>query len=137
MSGTSGSIPFTVHNGLDQQVELGLKFTMKPTGRLDIASVPSVQIPPHSSRTIQVKVTSRSPSATIEVTAYLVNSAGQHYGDAETNGSQSLQVSVTSIGFVALLLFAGSAALLVIAVGLRIYRGRRGPRKDPGTREGD
>jgi hypothetical protein len=137
MSGTSGSIPFTVHNGLDQQVELGLNFTMKPTGRLDIESVPSVQIPPHSSRTIQVKVTSRSPSATIEVTAYLVNSAGRHYGDAQTNGSQTLQVSVTSIGFVALLLFAGSAALLVIAVGLRIYRGRRGSRKDPGTREGD
>lgn len=137
MSGTSGSIPFTIHNGLSQRVTLGLKFSMKPTGRLDIETVPAVQIPAHSSRTIQVKVTSRSPSATIQVTAYLVNSAGAHYGDAESNGSQTLQVSVTSIGFVALLLFAGSAALLVIAVGLRIYRGRRGSRKDPGTREGD
>jgi len=137
LSGTSGSIPFTIHNGLGQRVELGLNFSMKPPGRLDIAAVGAAVIPAHSSRTIQVRVTSRSPSATIQVTAYLVNSAGTHYGDAESNGSQSLQVSVTSIGFVALLLFAGSAALLVIAVGLRIYRGRRGSRKEPGTREGD
>ena len=137
MSGTSGSIPFTIHNGLSQRVILGLKFSMKPTGRLDIETVPTVEIPAHSSRTVQVKVTSRSPSATIQVTAYLVNSGGAHYGDAESNGSQTLQVSVTSIGFVALLLFAGSAALLVVAVGLRIYRGRRGSRKDQGTREGD
>lgn len=137
LSGTSGSIPFTVHNGLSQRVKLGLNFSMKPPGRLDIASIPATVIPAHSSRTIQVRVTSRSPSATIQVTAYLVNSAGAHYGDAESNGSQTLQVSVTSIGFVALLLFAGSAALLVIAVGLRIYRGRRGSRKRPGTREGD
>lgn len=137
MSGTSGSIPFTIHNGLNQKVSLGLDFTMKPTGRLDIASVPAAEIPAHSSRTIQVHVTSRSPSATIQVTAYLVNPVGAHYGDPQSSGSQSLQVSVTSIGFVALLLFAGSAALLVIAVGLRIYRGRRGARRDPGTREGD
>ncbi|WP_157436435.1 DUF6049 family protein [Actinospica robiniae] len=137
LSGTSGSIPFTVHNGLNQRVRLGLNFSMKPTGRLDISSVAAAEIPAHSSRTIQVRVTSRSPSATIQVTAYLVNPAGAHYGGAEGDGSQTLQVSVTSIGFVALLLFAGSAALLVIAVGLRIYRGRRGSRKKPGTREGD
>jgi hypothetical protein len=137
LSGTSGSIPFTIHNGLGQRVRLGLDFSMKPTGRLDIQAVSAAVIPAHSSRTIQVRVTSQSPSATIQVTAYLVNPAGTHYGDAQSNGSQTLQVSVTSIGFVALLLFAGSAALLVIAVGLRIYRGRRGARKEPGTREGD
>lgn len=137
MSGTSGSIPFTIHNGLSQRVKLGLDFAMQPPGRLDIESVPAAEIPAHSSPTFQVKVTSRAPSATIQVTAYLVNSAGTHYGDAQSNGSQTLHVSVTSIGFVALLLFAGSAALLVIAVGLRIYRGRTGARKGQGTREGD
>jgi hypothetical protein len=73
----------------------------------------------------------------VVVTAYLINSGGQHYGSAESGGSRSLQVTVTSIGFVALLLFAGSAALLVFAVGLRIYRGRKGSRSAPETHAGD
>jgi hypothetical protein len=50
----------------------------------------------------------------------LVTPDGADYGEP-----QSLQVTVSSIGSITLIIFGLSAALLVIAVGLRIYRGRR------------
>lgn len=135
LSGTSGSIPFTVVNHLPQSVTLGLAIETNRTG-LAVTQVP-VRKFATGSTTVNVKVTAEAPGANVQVTAYLVNSGGQHYGDAQSGGSRSLQVTVTSIGFVALLLFAGSAALLVFAVGLRIYRGRRGTRSKPETQPGD
>jgi hypothetical protein len=135
LSGTSGSIPFTVVNRLPQAVTLGLDIDTNRTG-LHVSKVP-VRKFATGSTTVEVKVTAEAPGANVVVTAYLINSGGQHYGSAESGGSRSLQVTVTSIGFVALLLFAGSAALLVFAVGLRIYRGRKGSRSAPETHAGD
>jgi hypothetical protein len=135
LSGTSGSIPFTVVNHLTHSVSLGLDIETNRTG-LHVTE-PSVRTFTPGSTTVEVKVTAEAPGANVVVTAYLVNPSGQHYGSAESGGSRSLQVTVTSIGFVALLLFAGSAALLVFAVGLRIYRSRRGSRSTPETQPGD
>ena len=135
LSGTSGSIPFTVVNHLPQAVRLGLSVQTSRTG-LHVTQIPVRKFATGSS-TVEVKVTAVAPGAKVTVTAFLVNAAGAHYGTARSGGSRSLQVTVTSIGFVALLLFAGSAALLVFAVGLRIYRGRRGSRSEPATREGE
>jgi hypothetical protein len=135
LSGTSGSIPFTVVNHLPHSVNLGLDIDTNRTG-LHVTQPPVRTFAPGST-TVEVKVTAEAPGANVVVTAYLVNSSGRHYGSATSGGSRSLQVTVTSIGFVALLLFAGSAALLVFAVGLRIYRGRRGSRRTPETQPGD
>jgi hypothetical protein len=135
LSGTSGSIPFTVVNHLPQDVKLGLTVETSPSG-LNATQIPARTFPAGST-TVEVKVSTKVASSTYQVTAFLVTASGAHYGTAKSGGSQSLQVTVTSIGFVALLLFAGSAALLVFAVGLRIYRGRKGSRSEPETREGD
>ena len=136
LSGTSGSIPFTVVNQLPQSVKLGLNLQTSPSG-LNVTQVPTRTFPANGSWTVEVKVDTKVASSTYQVTAFLVTPGGTHYGTAKSGGLQSLQVTVTSIGFVALLLFAGSAALLVFAVGLRIYRGRKGSRSEPATREGD
>jgi hypothetical protein len=135
LSGTSGSIPFTVVNHLSQPVRLALDVQTNRTG-LHVTQIPLRTFPVGES-TVEVKVTAEAPGAKVEVTAYLVNADGTHYGSPKSGGSQSLQVTVTSIGFVALLLFAGSAALLVFAVGWRIYRGRRRSRNEPATRASD
>ena len=135
LSGTSGSIPFTVVNQLPQAVKLGLSIQTSRTG-LHVTQIP-VRKFATGSTTVEVKVTAEAPGAKVTVTAFLVNATGAHYGTAASGGSQSLQVTVTSIGFVALLLFAGSVALLIFAVGLRIYRGRKGSRGEPVTREGE
>ena len=136
LSGTSGSIPFTVVNHLSQDVKLGLTVETSPSG-LNVTQIPARTFPAGGSTTVEVKVSTKVASSTYQVTAFLVTASGAHYGTAKSGGLQSLQVTVTSIGFVALLLFAGSAALLVFAVGLRIYRGRKGSRSEPETREGD
>ncbi|HTJ67224.1 MAG TPA: DUF6049 family protein [Actinospica sp.] len=136
LSGTSGSIPFTVVNHLGQDVRLGLTVVTSPSG-LNITQIPVRTFPAGGSTTVEVKVNTKVASSTYQVRAFLVTADGAHYGTANSGGSQYLQVTVTSIGFVALLLFAGSAALLIFAVGLRIYRGRRGSRTEPATREGD
>ena len=135
LSGTSGSIPFTVVNNLPQSVKLGLAVQTDPGG-LNVTQVPVREFSTGSS-TVEVKVTTKVAANTYTVTAYLVNASGAHYGTAASGGARSLHVTVTSIGFVALLLFAGSMALLIFAVGLRIYRGRKGSRNEPVTREGE
>lgn len=136
LSGTSGSIPFTVVNHLSQDVKLGLNVETDPSG-LNVSQIPVRTFPAGGSTTVEVKVSTKVASSTYQVTAFLVTSSGARYGTVKTGGSQYLQVTVTSIGFVALLLFGGSAALLVFAVGLRIYRGRKGSRTEPATRAGD
>jgi hypothetical protein len=136
LSGNSGSIPFTVVNHLAQSVKLGLAVRTDPPQGLNVTQVATRKFSPGST-TVEVKVSTKVAANTYAVTAYLVNAGGAHYGTAQTDGSQSLHVTVTSIGFVALLLFAGSMALLVFAVGLRIYRGRKGSRNEPATREGE
>ena len=135
LSGTSGSIPFTVVNNLPQSVKLGLAVQTDPGG-LNVTQVPVREFSTGST-TVEVKVTTKVAANTYSVTAYLVNASGAHYGSVSSGGSRSLQVTVTSIGFVALLLFAGSMALLIFAVGLRIYRGRKGSRNEPATHEGE
>jgi len=135
LSGTSGSIPFTVVNNLPQSVKLGLAVQTDPGG-LNVTQVPVREFSTGSS-TVEVKVTTKVAANTYTVTAYLVNASGAHYGTAASGGARSLHVTVTSIGFVALLLFAGSMALLIFAVGLRIYRGRKGSRNEPATHEGE
>lgn len=135
LSGTSGAIPFTVVNKLPEPVELGLKIVTNRTG-LTVTQVPARSFRTGTT-TVEVKVTDSAPGANVQVTAYLVDSNGRDYGSVESGGSRSLQVRVTAYGFVALLLFAGSAALLVFAVGLRIYRGRRASRGGPETHAGD
>lgn len=136
LSGTSGSIPFTVVNHSGEDVRLGLSVQTDPSG-LNVTQIPVRVFPAGGSTTVEVKVTTKVASSTYRVTAFLVTDDGTHYGTLKSGGNQSLQVTVTSIGFVALLLFAGSAALLIFAVGLRIYRGRKGSRSEPATREGD
>ena len=135
LSGTSGSIPFTVVNELPQTVKLGLTVQTDPGG-LNVTQIP-VRKFSTGSTTVEVKVTTKVAANTYLVTAYLVNAGGAHYGSSASGGSRTLHVTVTSIGFVALLLFAGSMALLIFAVGLRIYRGRKGSRGGPATHEGE
>jgi hypothetical protein len=135
LSGTSGSIPFTVVNQLPQTVRLGLSVQTSRTG-LHVTQIPVREFATGST-TVEVKVTAQAPGAKVTVTAFLINAAGAHYGTVASGGTQSLQVTVTSIGFVALLLFAGSVALLIFAVGLRIYRGRKGSGNGPVTHEGE
>ncbi|HZP54213.1 DUF6049 family protein [Actinocrinis sp.] len=118
LSGKSGIIPFTVENRFNHPVRVGIRITTDHGG-LTVQSI-TVQTVQQGSTPINVHVSSKVSGTRVTVTAQLVTPDGADYGDP-----QSLQVTVSSIGSVTLIIFALSAALLVIAVGLRIYRGRR------------
>ncbi|MGH3417250.1 MAG: DUF6049 family protein, partial [Actinocrinis sp.] len=118
LSGKSGLIPFTVENRFPYTVKVGIKITADRPG-LSVQSI-TVQNVPQGSTTINVHVSSAVSGTRVNVTAQLVTPDGADYGQP-----QSLQVTVSSIGSITLVIFGLSAALLVIAVVLRIYRGRR------------
>jgi hypothetical protein len=111
-------IPFTVENRFDHPVRIGIRITTDHPG-LSVQSI-TVQTVQQGSTPINVHVSSKVSGTRVTVTAQLVTPDGADYGEP-----QSLQVTVSSIGSITLIIFGLSAALLVIAVGLRIYRGRR------------
>lgn len=118
LSGKSGVIPFTIENKLSYPVRVGIRITTDRPG-LSAPSV-AVQTVPQGSTTVNVHVHASVTGAKVMVTAQLVTPTGATYG-----GARSVRVTVSSIGSITLVIFGLSAALLVIAVVLRIYRGRR------------
>ncbi len=118
LSGKSGVIPFTIENRFAYPVRVGIKITTDRPG-LSVQSI-TVQNVPQGSTTVNVHVSSAVSGTRVNVTAQLVTPGGAGYGLPE-----SLQVTVSSIGSITLVIFGLSAALLVVAVVLRIYRGRR------------
>jgi hypothetical protein len=118
LSGKSGVIPFTIQNQLNESVSIGIRITTDRAG-LTVQQVRVQKVAPGQT-TVQVHVNSTVSGQRVTVTAQLVTPVGTMYGD-----SQSLHVTVSSIGSVTLVIFALSAALLVVAVMLRIYRSRR------------
>ena len=124
LSGKSGQIPFTIENQLSYSVRVGIRVTTDRSG-LTVKSVAVQTIPPGST-TVEVPVDATVSGASVTLTAQLVTDTQATFGDAE-----SLTVSVSSIGTITLVVFALSAALLVVGVVLRIYRGRRKRREQP------
>jgi len=118
LSGKSGVIPFTIQNQLNEPVNIGIRITTDRAG-LSVQQVQVQKVQPGST-TVEVHVNSAVSGQRVTVSAQLVTPTGSTYGD-----TQSLQVSVSSIGSVTLVIFGLSAALLVVAVMLRIYRSRR------------
>ncbi len=118
LSGKSGVIPFTVENRFSDPVRVGIRITTDHAG-LTVQHL-TLQTVPQGSTTVNVHVSSAVSGTRVTVTAQLVTPEGAEYGRP-----QSLQVTVSSIGSITLVIFGLSAALLVVAVGLRIYRGRR------------
>lgn len=122
LSGKSGTVPFTVTNRLGQPVRVKILVTTDRDG-LTFQSQ-QIRTVAEGSTTIVIPTQASVTGAKINVTAQLVAPTGQDYG-----APVSFQVTVSSIGTTALIVLGLSAAVLVVAVGLRIYRGkrRRGP----------
>jgi Family of unknown function (DUF6049) len=122
LSGKSGTIPFTVTNRLGQSVQVKILVTTNRDGLT--FQTQQVRTVAEGSTTVVIPAQASVTGVKITVTAQLVAPTGQIYG-----APVSFQVTVSSIGTTALIVLGLSAAVLVVAVGLRIYRGkrRRGP----------
>jgi hypothetical protein len=127
LSGKSGSVPITIVNNLAQPVRLRLDVTSLRPDVLRITAHPMVTVDPGSQQIVQVAAHASGSGVVVPVHVRLLTPNGTAYGRA-----QDIQVHVTNIGVIALVILLGSAALVVLAVVLRLYRAAR-KRREPGT----
>ena len=114
-SSRSGTIPVTVANELDQEVEVVLRLDPQ-TPRLRVDPVEAFTIGPKSKRQIPVSA-SAVASGPVVVDAQLHTPGGAAYGQPVP-----LQISITQYGTVALYITAVAAGVLFLAAGVRVLR---------------
>ena len=138
LSGKSGKIPITVKNDLPVQVVVNVQASSQLTNRLAVTAQPGqVVVPRNGTKTVQVPVRVVGSGQTVRVTATLYQPgkndrpADPYYPAGVTcpkgvcSGLVYADVHVSAIGIVALALMIGSAAVLVVAIGLRVVRANR------------
>ena len=143
LSGKSGKIPITVKNDLPVQVVVNVQASSQLTNRLAVTAQPGqVVVPRNGTKTVQVPVRVVGNGQTVKVDAALYQ-PGQDGRPADLyypagascpksicvgppkQGQVHAFVHVSAIGIVALALMIGSAAVLVVAIGLRVVRANR------------
>jgi hypothetical protein len=126
LSGSKGSFPLTVENGLDVTIRVGLKVTS--TGNrndLKIERLHTLLLPAGQKGTFQVKA-SAEQNGVINATAQLINDDKEPVGD-----SQPLVIQAAQYGSVGWILVGAAVALLFGTSIVRIYRRVRSERRNP------
>ncbi|MDX6264151.1 MAG: hypothetical protein QOH84_5839 [Kribbellaceae bacterium] len=126
LSGSKGSFPLTVENGLDVTIRVGLEVTA--TGNrndLKIAQLHTLLLPAGQKGTFQVKA-SAEQNGVINANAQLITAGEQPVGD-----SQPLVIQAAQYGSVGWILVGAAVALLFGTSIVRIYRRVRSERRNP------
>ncbi|MDX6279851.1 MAG: hypothetical protein QOH03_922 [Kribbellaceae bacterium] len=126
LSGSKGSFPLTVENGLDVTIRVGLQVTA--TGNrndLKIAQLHTLLLPAGQKGTFQVKA-SAEQNGVINANAQLITAGEQPVGD-----SQPLVIQAAQYGSVGWILVGAAVALLFGTSIVRIYRRVRSERRNP------
>lgn len=127
LASSQGTVPITLANDLsDRTVTVGLKVIPRNRARLDIGEYRSpLRIGPEHKVTVKVPITA-SASGVAHVTLRLTTPQGEPYGRPT-----EVDVRATGYGDTALIITGGAAAVLFLAVGVRLVRralaGGRGP----------
>lgn len=132
LSGSKGSFPLTVENGLDVTIRIGLEVTT--TGNrndLRIEKLPTKVLPAGQKGTFQVKA-SAEQNGVINAKAQLITSDLRPVGD-----SQPLVIQASQYGSVGWILVGAAVALLFGTSIVRIYRRVRSERRNPSGPEAD
>jgi hypothetical protein len=137
LSGKSGKVPITIVNSLPVPVRVNVQGSSVLPIRLGVTSQPGeVVVVGGASRTVQIGVHAVGSGQTVQVTVQLFQPGrdgqpGPPYYPPGTDDPQhprgvaKAEVRVSAIGIVALTLMIGSAAVLVGAIGVRVYRANR------------
>jgi hypothetical protein len=116
LSSRTGKVPLSVHNGLDQDVQVRVDLTATPAFRLRMGQQSTSTVP--AGRTISVEVpASTSADGRIPVQARLSTPSGEAFGVPVT-----FQMRATGYGAVARLVAGGLVFLLAIALVVRVVR---------------
>ena len=116
LTGSSGVIELAVQNGLDQPVNVGVRFDETSAARLSSSGTGVQVIPGGRAVPIRVRVEPRT-SGRFQIVATLVDEEGRPFG-----GDVRLDVRSTQYGRVALAVTGVAAAVLLVAAGARITR---------------
>jgi len=129
LTGSSGTIRLVVQNELDQPVNVGVGLPRNPAARLESSDTGLQVVPARQAVQVAIRVDVRT-SGRFTVRASLVDAAGQPFGE-----QVELPVRSTQYGRVALGITGVAAAVLLIAVGVRITRRalRKRPAEEPAT----
>jgi hypothetical protein len=139
LSGKSGSVPVTIQNDLPTGIVVDVQACSESSYRVKVTRQPGrIAIPGNSQQTVKipVSVVGNGQQVNLRASLYTPGSegqVGQPYYSSDTcapgakvpTGVASLTVRISAIGIIALALMIGSAALLVVAIGLRVYRANR------------
>jgi hypothetical protein len=127
LTSTSGPFPVTVVNDLDQAVQLGLDVESADPLRLRITAPAQVHVPAGARVSVDARVEATT-SGNLAATAQLVTPRLR----APYSAPVELPVRVRAYGQVAVLVFGGAAALLILAAGVRLVRRVRSARAPGG-----
>lgn len=116
LTGSSGTIRLVVQNELDQPVNVGVGLPRNPAARLESSDTGLQVIPGRQAVQVSIQVDVRT-SGRFTVRASLVDAAGEPFGE-----QVELPVRSTQYGRVALGITGVAAAVLLVAVGVRITR---------------
>jgi hypothetical protein len=140
LSGKTGQIPVTIKNDLSVAVVVNLQASSDGRNWLDVTSQPGQTIVPRGgTSTVRIPVRAVGSGHKVTITAVLhqpgpaADKPGDLYYPAGTGcksdgsclGQVHALVKVSAIGIIALALMIGSAAVLVVAIGLRVLRANR------------
>lgn len=139
LSGKSGNVPVTIQNDLPTGIVVDVMACSESSYRVKVTRQPGrIAIPGNSQQTVKIPVSVVGNGQQVGLRASLYTPGpdgqpGQPYYSADTcspgtsapAGVASLTVRISAIGIIALALMIGSAALLVVAIGLRVYRAKR------------
>jgi hypothetical protein len=124
LTSNSGTFPLTVVNDLDQGVRLGLDVESADPLRLQISAPESVNVRSGERVSVSAKVDATT-SGDLAASAQLVTPRNRVPYAAPVD----LEVRVRAYGQVALLVFGGAAAVLVLAASIRVFRRVRTARR--------
>ncbi len=134
LSGKSGKVPVTIKNNLPLNIRIGLVAKSSNGMRLSVDPYQGVHdVGRGGSVTVEIPVKAVGNGQQVTLTAELcqplpaftaANPTCVPYSTAK-GGAVDAPVKVSAIGIIALGLMIGSAAVLVIAIGLRVYRANR------------
>lgn len=128
LTSTSGPFPVTVVNDLDQAVSVGLDVRSADPLRLRITAPDEVRVPAGARVSVNARVEATT-SGDLAATAQLLTPQLQVAYSAPVE----LPVHVRAYGQVAVLVFGGAAALLMLAAGVRLVRRVRASRAGGGA----
>lgn len=125
LTGRTGTVALTVQNGLDQPVNIGVRLDRTAAARLVSDDIAVAEVPGGLARQIDVEVTART-TGRFQAEAVLVGRDGEDFGEPVT-----FQVTSSGYGPVALGVTGLAAAVLFLAVGVRLVRRALGRSREP------